>query len=208
MDRETETPQTRDPELTRSRILAAATELFVDKGFADVAMREIAERSQVTKSLIHHHFGSKEQLWDAVKTASFESYARAQKAALEEASEANRDLLISSVTAYFQFLKDHPDCVRLYAWTHLEGDTESGHRMDRELVALGARRVAEAQQRGLLRGDVNPTHVVALFVHACTHWFEARSHHADWPGIGSDEEYLEDFLKVFMEGLLSREPEN
>jgi TetR/AcrR family transcriptional regulator len=47
-----------------------------------------------------------------------------------------------------------------------------------------------------------------MFVGGCTHWFQARAHHSQWPGVGSDEEYLEDFLKILMEGLLPRPPEN
>ena len=69
---------TRDPELTRARILEAAYDLFVEKGFAAVSLREPAERSGVTKSLMHHHFGCKEVLWDAVKEAAFGRYYQGQ----------------------------------------------------------------------------------------------------------------------------------
>jgi TetR/AcrR family transcriptional regulator len=55
-----------------------------------------------------------------------------------------------------------------------------------------------------LRSDINPTHVVTIFVNACTQWFQAHGHHSQWPGMGSDEEFLDDFLRVFMEGLLPR----
>lgn len=194
---------TRDPELTRARILEAAAELFVAQGFADVSMRQISELSGVTKSLIHHHFGSKEQLWEAVKAHAFEAYAAGQKAELEAADDPDTDLLRASVTRYFRFLQEHPEVVRLFAWTHLEGDATCGE-MDRELVELGARRIRQAQEKGLIRADVNPTHVVTIFVNACNQWFEARTHHQEWPGIGGDEEFLDDFLKVFLEGLVPR----
>lgn len=195
------TTQTRDAEATRGRILQAATRLFIDHGFGVVSMRQVAEASEVTKSLIHHHFGTKEQLWEAVKERAFEDYARIQKAMLEDPEPAGVDLIERSVRSYFAFLRDNPGVVRLFAWTHLEGDQTCG-QSDRELVALGARRIEEAQRKGLLRDDINPTHVVTLFVNACTHWFEARSHHAEWCGMGSDDEFLEDFLKVFMAGLV------
>ena len=48
-----------DPEGTRAAILEAARRIFVERGPAAVALSEIAEASGVTKSLIHHHFGSK-----------------------------------------------------------------------------------------------------------------------------------------------------
>ncbi len=195
---------TRDPDLTRERILAAAQALFVEKGFAAVSMREIAARSGVTKSLIHHHFGSKEALWELVKEQAFAAYAEGQTADLERADEPDAELLKDAVARYFHFLKDHPEVVRLFAWTHLDEDQSCG-RLDAELVALGAERIRQTQQRGLMRADVNPAHVVTMFVNACTQWFEARAHHAQWPGVGSDAEYLDDFLKIFMEGLLPRD---
>lgn len=197
------TTGTRDPDLTRERILEAAHSLFVEKGFAAVSMREIAAHSGVTKSLIHHHFGSKEALWDLVKERAISAYAEGQEAELLAADEPDADLLKNAVIRYFAFLQANPAVVRLFAWTHLDEDQACG-RLDAELVRLGAERVRQAQQRGLLRADVNPAHVVTLFVNACTQWFEARGHHSQWPGVGSDAEYLDDFLKVFFEGLLPR----
>jgi TetR/AcrR family transcriptional regulator len=197
------TTGTRDPDLTRERILAAAHELFVDRGFAAVSMREIAARSGVTKSLIHHHFGSKEALWELVKEQAFAAYAEGQAAELSAAEDPDAGLLTNAVRRYFAFLQANPAVVRLFAWTHLDEDQSCG-RLDAELVRLGAERIRQAQQRGLLRPDVNPAHVVTTFVNACTQWFEARAHHQQWPGVGGDEEYLEDFLKIFMQGLLPR----
>lgn len=193
----------RDPELTRARILKAAFELFVEKGFAAVSVREIAQRSKVTKSLIHHHFGGKEGLWEAAKELAFSKYYEGQRDELLSAQRSDAQLLMRGVVRYFHFLRDNPGVVRLFAWTHLERDTSSAH-LDGQLVALGAERVRQAQLAGCLRADINPTHVVTMFISLCTQWFEARSHHSLWPGMGSDEEFLDDFLKVFMEGLLPR----
>lgn len=194
---------TRDPDLTRERIVAAAHALFVKKGFAAVSMREIASRSGVTKSLIHHHFGSKEALWELVKEQAISAYADGQEAELRAAEEPDADLLRNAIVKYFEFLQANPSVVRLFAWTHLDEDQSCG-RLDAELVRLGAERVRQTQARGLLRKDVNPAHVVTLFVNACTQWFEARAHHSQWPGVGDDAEYLDDFLKIFFEGLTPR----
>jgi TetR/AcrR family transcriptional regulator len=196
---------TRDPDLTRARILQAAFDLFTDKGFAAVSMRELAEHSGVTKSLIHHHFGTKEALWEAVKDEAFRLYYEDQKRELEVASEPGPELLRNGVTRYFRFLQANPQVVRLFSWMHLEGDT-SCNEMDAELIELGARRVREGQEAGVLRDDVNPTHVVTVFINACAQWFEVRPQHRNWRGIGSDDEYLEDFLKIFMDGLAPRTP--
>ncbi|MCC5861232.1 MAG: TetR/AcrR family transcriptional regulator [Gammaproteobacteria bacterium] len=195
-----DSPATRDPDLTRARILDAALALFVEHGVTGVSLREIAETSGVTKSLIHHHFGSKEALWTAVKAHAFSRYAEEQMAELEARQVPDTSLLQTSVLRYFRFLQQRPEVVRLLAWIHLEAD-EGCSEMDAELVRLGAERIRQAQQAGLLRDDVNPTHVVTLFVHACSQWFTAKAHHSGWPGIGDDQAYLDDFLRIFMAGL-------
>jgi TetR/AcrR family transcriptional regulator len=193
-------PQTRDAEATRARILKSARQLFISHGFAAVSMRQLAEACAVNKSLIHHHFGNKEQLWEAVKAQMLDDYVEQQKALLQSDKPVDVGLLEDSVRGYFEFLRDNPGVVRLFAWTHLEEDQSCG-QSDRELVALGAGRVAEAQHAGIVRADVNPTHVVTIFLNTCTHWFEAHTHHQEWSGIGTNEEFLDDFLKVFLDGL-------
>ena len=194
----------RDPDLTRERILDAAYKLFVSKGFAAVSMRDLAAQSGVTKSLIHHHFGSKEALWELVKERAIAAYAEGQVAELQAAEEPGPELLRDAIFRYFRFLEDNPEVARLFAWTHLDEDQSCG-QLDAELVRLGAERIRQAQAKGLLRPDVNPANVVTMFVGGCTHWFQARAHHAQWPGVGNDREFLDDFLKVVMEGVLPRD---
>jgi len=47
-------------------ILAAATELFAERGPAATSIRDIAVRSKVNHGLVFRHFGTKEQLVSAV----------------------------------------------------------------------------------------------------------------------------------------------
>ncbi len=48
---------------TRDAILAAAREAFADKGFDGATMRAIATNAGVDPALVHHYFGTKEQLF-------------------------------------------------------------------------------------------------------------------------------------------------
>lgn len=48
------------------RVLAAARELFGERGFDGVSIRDIAARAQVSKANVFHHFSSKAHLYDAV----------------------------------------------------------------------------------------------------------------------------------------------
>ncbi len=47
-------------EATRERVLAAAREVLLERGFAQTTTRAVAERAAVGLSLVHYHFGSKQ----------------------------------------------------------------------------------------------------------------------------------------------------
>jgi TetR/AcrR family transcriptional regulator len=56
----------REPDATRRRILAAAIIEFAAKGLAGARVDEIAARALVSKRMLYHYFGDKEDLWLAV----------------------------------------------------------------------------------------------------------------------------------------------
>ena len=63
----------RDPERTRSEILAVATEEFANQGFAGARVDEIANRTRTTKRMIYYYFGSKELLYVAALERAYEN---------------------------------------------------------------------------------------------------------------------------------------
>jgi len=48
------------------KILIAAEIEFADKGFDGAGMKALAKRANVSQSLLHYHFGSKDKLYEAV----------------------------------------------------------------------------------------------------------------------------------------------
>jgi AcrR family transcriptional regulator len=56
----------RRSEVSRERILDAATELFAARGYAGAGVDRLAERSGIAKTAIYYHFGNKEGLLAAV----------------------------------------------------------------------------------------------------------------------------------------------
>jgi AcrR family transcriptional regulator len=51
---------------TRDRILDTALDLFIEKGYDAVSLREIAEQVGVTKAALYYHFSSKEDIFRAL----------------------------------------------------------------------------------------------------------------------------------------------
>ncbi|MBQ0848275.1 TetR family transcriptional regulator [Streptomyces sp. BH-SS-21] len=56
---------TQDAPAARDRILAAAREEFAERGFEKTSMRAIAKSADVDSALVHHYFGTKEQVFEA-----------------------------------------------------------------------------------------------------------------------------------------------
>lgn len=58
-------------ELTRERILLAATELFAARGYDGASIRDIEQRADVNRGLVTYHFGNKEDIWKAAFDFAF-----------------------------------------------------------------------------------------------------------------------------------------
>lgn len=50
----------------RTRLLQAGTEMFAEKGFKGASVRQICAQAGTSMNMIHHYFGSKDGLFDAI----------------------------------------------------------------------------------------------------------------------------------------------
>lgn len=193
---------------TKDIILEAAEKIFVEKGFSATSMSKIAKDARVTKSLIHHHFGSKEQLWMEIKKRRFAEYFAMQKEQL-----AVDDLGVESfrncIVGLFDVLRNNPEVVRLISWHLLERTDTERHEDEEELTSMGLARLFEAQSEGFLRKDVDPRYMLVAFFCLVFHWFMSKHEYLKWVGIDPDsesvdDEYLINMLKIMFEGVLPR----
>ncbi|ANP48684.1 AcrR family transcriptional regulator [Streptomyces griseochromogenes] len=56
---------------TRDRILTAAREEFSERGYEKTSVRGIAKSAGVDSALVHHYFGTKEQIFEAAIAVAF-----------------------------------------------------------------------------------------------------------------------------------------
>lgn len=199
--------QKRDPEATRNAILDAAEGLFIEHGVAETPTSLIARRAEVTKSLIHHHFGSKDALWDAVKRRRFGAYYDLQREMLDT-SRGSAALLRASIEAFFRFLQADPEAVRFMSWRFVEAD-DPCLEQEKELYELGMLRIREAQEAGELRPDIEPITLLKAFLGLVLHWFQSKQLLCQMLGPEIDlaaieDTYLDDILRLYFEGALPR----
>jgi len=91
---------------TRLRILEAAREMFVERGYEATTMRAIADRIEYTPTAIYHHFRNKEALLSELCTIDFRALGTAfQKLGrIEDPVERLR----RAGQAYVEFGLEHP----------------------------------------------------------------------------------------------------
>ncbi len=56
---------------TRDRILTAARAVFAERGYDKTSIRAVAKAARVDAALVHHYFGTKEQVFEAAIEVSF-----------------------------------------------------------------------------------------------------------------------------------------
>jgi len=197
----------RDSEASQEKILDAAETLFIEQDFNATSLRQVAERAQVAKSLIFHHFQTKADLWDRVKARRMQDFAQRQHEVFDH-GEVSLQRFTNAITDYFQLLKQDPSLVQLLVRAELEEEPNC-NRFDLHLVGQFIERLERAQAAGLLRSDLRPNYVMALILAAVNHWFEAHKKFSQWPNIAGnpncDEEYLQSFIDILLYGALPRE---
>lgn len=148
--------QSPDPDSPRGRILAAARELFSQRGFAASGTRAIAAAAQVNQAMLNYYFGSKERLYTAVIAAEFQAMIRAIAARVDAALPAE-EIIVELPLGILRELEDDP--VRGHLLRQEIG--RGGEHLKRTIEALGTagppgmRRlvrplIAEAQAKGRL----------------------------------------------------------
>ncbi|OGQ85664.1 MAG: hypothetical protein A2289_05780 [Deltaproteobacteria bacterium RIFOXYA12_FULL_58_15] len=199
-------------EATRAAIIAASERVFTSEGFAGASLSMIAKEAGITKSLIHYHFTSKEALWQEIKESRFADFALAQDKIFAMGGPA-REFLTNCFTTYFEFLRDHPEFLRLMWWMQAEYgqslhpglDTKVGETM-RGLVDRGIEATRELQKNGDIRQDLEARFIFAAFLGLLRHWFVARQDfrlsEEGEEQRETDERYLANTISIFLDGVM------
>jgi AcrR family transcriptional regulator len=96
----------------RGQLLAAASEVFVDRGYHAAGMDEIAERAGVSKPVLYQHFSSKLELYLAVLARHVDNLVSGVRQALRTTTD-NRQRVRAAVAAFFDFIEHDGQGYRL-----------------------------------------------------------------------------------------------
>jgi TetR/AcrR family transcriptional regulator len=155
----------------RSRILAAALDIFAITGFEGSSLRQIAQHAGVQHQLLVYHFKTKDALWRQVVASIFEEASREQplsywahRVGLAGPANALREML----GAFASFTARRPELHRLLSF---EGQADS-ERLNwlletfvRPRYEISTAAIRAAQDAGMARtGDPGRLHYAVIGV--------------------------------------------
>ena len=92
---------------TEHRVIEAATTLIAEKGSRAVSLADVGRQAGYSRGIVNHHFGSKQQLLEAVVLSS-------QQFEVRPTSGSGIDRLLDFVTAYVDNLAGRSTKVRAF----------------------------------------------------------------------------------------------
>jgi AcrR family transcriptional regulator len=154
-------PGQRDAEATREALLAAATELFAERGFDGTTVETIAVRARVNKAMINYHFRGKHGLYTAILRRDF-GWALTRLAELEHEPVRADAKLARFVAIFGELHQRRPGLSAMMLREAMSG----GRGLDPALLP-DMRRIFEAVQSIVAQGVAEGTfrEVDPLFMH-------------------------------------------
>ena len=158
---------------SHERILAAATGLFALHGFDGVSTRQIAAETGLNISTIHHHVGSKRELYLKVIEGLYEKeelligemLLGVDDAAIQDPERFNK-ALFSLIGRLLDFARENQARQRLYVRRWLDPADELRER-EAELTLRLYRRLAKTLKRGQELGVVRKDIDIGYFLRSC-----------------------------------------
>jgi AcrR family transcriptional regulator len=158
----------------RERILAVAIRMFSELGYDGTTTAGVAREAGVTQPLVHHHFGSKDGLWEAAMDELFRDVKRFT--APRDGPLAER--LLGPFEEFVRYVSVRPQVTRVVAREGAAPSPRLTHLVDRylrepfrDVVAA----VREGQRAGLIATDVRPELVLFLVLGAGSHLFDVTA---------------------------------
>jgi AcrR family transcriptional regulator len=184
----------------RDEILALATQIFADKGYASTTVREIADSAGILSGSLYHHFASKESMLHEIMHGFLDGTIEHYRATIAEGG-APLDVLRALVHDAFESLGANPAAlavminefnllVQFPRFDYLREGAEETERMWTEVIEQGMR-------TGAIRSDIEPRMIYRFM--RDTIWISVRWYHPD--GRFRPEQIADFYLDVLLDGI-------
>lgn len=196
---------------TRGEILDAALKAFAAAGFEAMSVRELTRRLGVSHNLVHHHFGTKEDLWRAALEHGVGSTASelAELLGASVGSPRSRQVLHQVLESAIALLTRRPEVARIFS----DESARAGPRLDflyeqflGPLLTILSRFLHESRAYGVRDVD---SRIAALFVISSASAQFTHAALAEKLGVDreTDTGYTRSLVDLVLGGLMTSEPD-
>ncbi|MEW6138921.1 MAG: TetR/AcrR family transcriptional regulator [Thermodesulfobacteriota bacterium] len=195
------------PANTESKILNAALELFVRKGYHGTSINDISKKVGVTKGAIYAHYSSKGELLLRLIDEFKSRFIGGMIEALQESSGNALDKIHRVISFNSRFAVENQElCVfQTFLTTELYADVDfepALNQVYREYQKVISELVRQGVRQGLFKRDLDPAITALTFMalhDGVLHQWTLNKRHLD------GELYVRTFREIFLYGLVSEE---
>jgi AcrR family transcriptional regulator len=193
-------------------LLAAALDLFVERGFASTRLEDVARRAGVSKGTLYLYYENKEELFKAVVRNSIVPAIGEAEVSIAESDGHSADLLRFIIHNWWERLGATKASGIIKLMTAEAGNfPELGQFYQEEVINRGARMISSMLERGIARAEFRPvdvtmmTQVIVAPMLMLITW--KHSQVGPCPRAQLDPmAFLDTFLDVSLHGLLEAAP--
>jgi len=168
-------------------ILKAAARLFRDKGYAASTLRDIASAAGMKAGSLYYHFGSKEEMLDAILDQGVREIYDGVRAVIPDEGRGidYRATIASAIHAHLTLLLARSEftSANIRIFGQLPSEIRERHRPLRlAYAALWETLLSDAQRAGQLRKDIEIVQLRQFLLGALNwtvEWFDADRHALD-----------------------------
>jgi TetR/AcrR family transcriptional regulator len=201
-------PVTRDPELTKSKILDAAAAEFAIGGLTAARTEAIAAQTGVTKAMIYYYFDSKEDLYRAVmERCLLEDLKLVEELHLEMLPP--QEALVMGLRIILQKISANPQMASIMA---LESIQNKGKYYPKQTAEVLYGKLMCLLEQGTAEGvfrQLDPRHTAINIIGTCAFYFIALENIKFlWPGkrmLGKEmmQHHAQEAMDMILAGILA-----
>ncbi|RLJ68022.1 TetR/AcrR family transcriptional regulator [Sulfurisoma sediminicola] len=202
-------PRQRRKEARPAELLAAALEVFAEKGFAATRLEEIAARAGVSKGTVYLYFESKEALFKAAIETAMTPAVEAVEAIANDPTRPAAEMLRCFVVGWWERIgTTQLGAVPKILVAESGNFPEVARWFHETIISRAQRAVARLIQIGIERGEFHPVdpmlaaRVVFSPMFAIIIWRRAFGHFM--PDLPEPRRFLDEALAILTYGLVAR----
>lgn len=188
-------------------IIDAALKVFSTKGYASTRMADIAKEADMSYGLVYHYFENKEKLFDAIVEDWWSGFYDALEAL--KRSDIGTDEKLTEIIRYIlKVYENKPNQLSIFVTEVSRGfvyhANSKGKDKFRKLFSLCKDIMAEGQQRGFLRKDIQAHYLTYLFLGSIDTFLSVLILGNEKLNAARQKRFIDGITSVFLHGSVSR----